>query len=76
MAMFYWKCVQCDHTGKQLTASMPDLPPCPECGADMDFVSTPSSRIVEIRDNGFMMKKVEQLSNIQDLVAEHSTKGK
>jgi transcription initiation factor IIE alpha subunit len=76
MAFFYWKCTQCEHSGKKLSRSRPELGKCPECSSEMDFVDNSSTRIVEVRDNGFMYKKVEQLANIIELKQERSTKNK
>lgn len=74
MAMFQWFCTKCDHSEKKLLPRMPTLGPCPKCGADQDFIDNSTSRIIEERDNGFMHKKVEQLANISELMAERSSK--
>lgn len=76
MGMFYWKCLKCEHTGKKLAPTMPEIGQCPDCGSDQDFVDESSSRIIEVRDNGLMHKKVEQLAGINDLMRERSTKAK
>jgi hypothetical protein len=34
----------------------------------------PTQRVVEVRDNGLMPKKVEQLADIDELVRDRSTK--
>lgn len=74
MGLFYWKCTKCDNSGKKLARQLPDLEPCPKCGADQDFVDESTSRVVEVRDNGLMHKKVEQLANVAELMHERSTK--
>jgi hypothetical protein len=49
---------------------------CPECSepAVVWQGQGPTQRIVEVRDNGLMPKKVEQLANISEMVQERSTK--
>lgn len=72
MALYSMEC-ECGNK-KRILASEPKCV-CSRCGKNMHRAGTgPSSRVIEVRDNGLMHKKVEQLADIQDLVKERSTK--
>jgi len=73
MPVFDLKCPACGESERKLMLTMQDRP-CPKCETVMVRAGTgPTSRIIEIRDNGFMPKKVEQLADVQELVRQRST---
>lgn len=79
MAIYNLVCPKCGSRVRKISNKPEALDnlPCPK-GCDGVLVRNgegPTSRIVEIRDNGFMPKKVEQLANISELVRDRSTKG-
>lgn len=73
MPLFLWECQSCGTSSRKLLEERPLLPPCPACGGEQRFTTQATSRVIEIRDNGFMPRKVEQLANVQDLVRRRST---
>jgi len=75
MPIYNFKCPEC---GEDFRKVLPHLTehkkPCPKCGKAAEYTGKgPTSRIVEVRDNGFMPKKVEQLADIDEIVKERST---
>lgn len=70
MPIFNLECPEC---GEQIRKVLPEFKdvPCPKCQTVLVRNGEgPSSRVVEIRDNGYMPKKVEQLANINELIKE------
>lgn len=76
MPLFIWECESCGASSRRLLEDRPTLPPCSICGNTQRFVTQSSARVIEIRDNGFMPRKVEQLANVQELVKTRSTPDK
>lgn len=72
MALYMWQCQKCERLTRKLSDDRPQLSNC-ECGGENKFVTKPTSRIVEIRDNGVMPRQVEQLANVADLIKNRST---
>ena len=72
MPIFTWKCPSCGEVTRKILKGRPTLGTCC-CGGQLEFVSGLTTRVVEVRDNGLMPKKVEQLQGVQDLVRDRST---
>jgi hypothetical protein len=74
MPIYNWKCSNdCGIEQRKVLKTRPKLGNCC-CGASFVFVSNLSARVVEIRDNGIMPKKVEQLAEVSEVARDHSTK--
>lgn len=71
MPIFSWKCPDCGEVTRKLLKGRPELGTCC-CGGKLEFVSNLTTRVVEVRDNGLMPKKVEQLQNVQEMVKDRS----
>lgn len=76
MPIYNLECSCCGHKFKKLLSKPPEGLPCPQCSeSPVTWQGQgPTQRIVEVRDNGLMPKKVEQLANISEMVQERSTK--
>lgn len=77
MPIYNLECVCCGHKFRKLASAPPESRlQCPQCKEDSAEWSGkgPTARVVEVRDNGLMPKKVEQLADIDELVKERSTK--
>jgi len=76
MPTYNFKCSKCSGEFQKLLPHLTDFKrPCPKCGEPSEYVGRgPTTRVVEVRDNGFMPKKIEQLADIEDLVRDRSTK--
>ena len=74
MPIFTWKCPDCGEVTRKLLKGRPTLGKCC-CGGQLEFDSALTTRVVEVRDNGLMPKKVEQLQNVQEMVRDRSTSG-
>jgi hypothetical protein len=73
MPLYSWKCKGCGFIGRKLSPKRPGLTPCTACGGDNEYMdSSPTSRVIEVMDNGVMTRKVEVLSNISDLMKNRS----
>ena len=76
MPIYNFKCPKCE---KKVRRVLPCPPygdkPCPDCDTNMERDGDgPTQRVVEVRDNGIMPKKVEQLANIDEILVDRSTK--
>ena len=71
MPIFIWECKSCDNKTTKLLNKKPKLEKCNLCGGYLDFVYNITSRIIEVRDNGCMPKKVEQLADIKRLIEDN-----
>lgn len=66
MAVFKLQCTKCENVENRIVKDT--FPPCTKCGGETIRAGQgPTSRIIEVRDNGLMPKKVEQLANLDDL---------
>lgn len=75
MPIFNLECPKCGEHVRKVLPYLSHPKPCPKCETVMVRCGDgPTSRIVEVRDNGIMPKKVEQLAGIEDLVKDRSTK--
>lgn len=74
MALFSWKCTSCGRTDSDFFDSLPELGPCPDCGGFQDFSTQLTNRSIETIDMGYQIKKVEQISGIEELIAERANK--
>ena len=76
MPIFNLICPQCDRRTRKLIANPANLDkmPCGVCdGTLVRDGEGPTSRVIEVRDNGLMPKKVEQLANIDELIKNRGT---
>lgn len=82
MPVFHFICAGCKRTSRRLLPRSPfeevlkddGQRQCLDCGALLKWVpEAPSSRVVEVRDNGMMPRKVEQLADIAEIIKERST---
>jgi len=69
MPVFNWQCKKCHKVQRALLSQRPMLPKC-ECGGSQKFTTQTTARVIEVRDNGLLIRKVEQLSGIQEMLAE------
>lgn len=67
MPVFTWGCPSCKKLTRKLSPARPKLEAC-GCGGQPEFISGTTTKVVEVRDNGLMPKKVEQLADIQELI--------
>lgn len=67
MPIYTWKCLDCGEVTRKILKDRPELFKCC-CGGQLEFTTDTTTRVVEVRDNGLMPKKVEQLSGIEDLI--------
>lgn len=68
MPIFNLSCAKCAKIEKRLLAKRPESPPkCPQCGGDRVFDNNMASIVLETFDNGFMVKKVQRLKDIEEL---------
>ncbi len=68
MPVFNLSCPGCSERLRKLLPSFANLP-CPKCGVTLVRDGEgPTQRVIEVRDNGVMPKKVEQLANIDELI--------
>lgn len=75
MPIFGFHCPKCDRLFRRLLPNAEYENPCPVCKTESLYVGQgPTQRIVEVRDNGIMPRKVEQLADINEIVKERSTK--
>lgn len=74
MGLFRWKCGVCGREKKSLLKNAPEeLPLCPTCGfVEMQRVTSGSTSVMENRDNGAMVRKLERYVNAEDLVKSHA----
>lgn len=72
MPIFNWKCSSCGELTRKLLKDRPTLGTCC-CGGKLEFMSDLTTRVVEVRDNGLMPRKVEQLQGVQEMVRDRST---
>lgn len=71
MPIFNLVCIQCGHRTRKLIGNPENLEKmfCRDCDGHYQREGEgPTSRIIEVRDNGLMPKKVEQLANIDELI--------
>lgn len=63
---FYW--FQCEACAKRRLLPSKEAGPCADCGGKMARApKTPSSHVVEALDNGAMSRRLERLSNAEEL---------
>jgi len=76
MPLYNFRCPKCEKNFSKILPHVTEFEkPCPTCGELSPYVGKgPSSRVVEVRDNGFMPKKVEQLADIEEVSRDRSTK--
>jgi putative FmdB family regulatory protein len=76
MPIYNFHCPECDKPFQRVLPHLSEYEkPCPTCKTTSPYVGKgPTTRIVEVRDNGLMPKKVEQLADIDEMVRERSTK--
>lgn len=76
MPIYNLECFCCGHKFRKLLPKPPEDLACPKCTESPVRWqgSGPTQRIVEVRDNGLMPKKVEQLSNIDEMVRDRVKK--
>lgn len=67
MPVFNTRCKKCGDTGRVLANRRPSLIPCSKCDGPTEFVNSMTTKVVEVRDNGVMPKKVEQLADIEQI---------
>lgn len=75
MPVYSWKCKKCGKTQRSLSTQRPKLPKC-ECGGTQVFSTQTTARVIEVRDTGLQVRKVEQLSGIQEMMAERAAANK
>lgn len=69
MPIFNFECPNCGEHVRKFLPHLSEDKPCPKCETIMVRSGEgPTSRVVEIRDNGLMPKKVEQLADIEELI--------
>lgn len=75
MPIYNLECACCGHKLRKLAAQPPKDQDCPSCTeGPMSWQGQgPTQRVVEVRDNGLMPKKVEQLADIDEMVRDRST---
>jgi predicted nucleic acid-binding Zn ribbon protein len=71
MPVYNWKCKKCGKKQRALLASRPKLPKC-ECGGSQTFATQTTARVIEVRDTGLQIRRVEQLSGIEEMRAERA----
>jgi hypothetical protein len=73
MPAFYLKCQKCGSEKRRILAKYADSP-C-DCGGVYERTdkTNPSTMIKETLDNGAMVRKIERLHNIEELVKERSS---
>jgi len=73
MGLYHFQCPVCEKTKRKLFKSEPgDLILC-ECGHVMlRIMQPPTTRVVEILDNGLMPRKIERLSEAERFSKERS----
>jgi hypothetical protein len=76
MPIYNLECFCCGHKFRKLAPKPPEDLHCPKCSESPVSWSGkgPTQRVVEVRDNGLMPKKVEQLADIDEMVRDRSTK--
>lgn len=68
MPVFNFKCLSCGDLSRRLLPHLSETKICLLCGATLERVSAgPTTKVIEVRDNGFMPKQVEQLANLDEL---------
>jgi len=72
MAVYNWECKVCHTKSRKILPARPKLGAC-SCGGQLEFVNEMTTRVVEVRDNGWMPKKVEQLVGVKEMIASRST---
>lgn len=75
MPLFSFNCPTCKEKIRRILPIAPVEPfPCPKCESTLERGSAaPTSRVIEVRDNGIMPRQVEQLVDIGDMIKERST---
>src|SRR4051812_23245057 len=69
MPVFNLICPGCGIRLRKLLPRMTDDLPCPNCTVKLARDGEgPTTRVIEVRDNGVMPKKVEQLADIDELI--------
>lgn len=75
MPLYKFKCVACGKRHRVLTSGKAPRTVCDDCGEEMFRDATgPSSRVVEVLDNGIMPRRLERLANAADLAREKGKK--
>jgi len=76
MPLFQWHCTKCNYLARKLSSERPKLDPCPKCGAEQEFITNGQSMKMDTLDNGLMVRKIERLHNIEELLKERNNKAK
>ena len=80
MALYKWVCLRCGHKTRALLTGRPlGCPPCPDCnlpGVKGEvWLEEPdtggSTSVMETRDNGIMVRKIERFANVEELIHGH-----
>lgn len=76
MPIYNFRCPKCEKDFSRLLPHLSEYEkPCPICKELSPHIGKgPTQRVVEVRDNGLMPKKVEQLADIDEMVRDRSTK--
>jgi hypothetical protein len=79
MPLFYFTCESCSRTKKFLMtpeeAAAPQICQHEDCGGLLKrSPQAPTSRVVEVRDNGLQPRAVEQLKDIEQMLYERAHK--
>lgn len=72
MPLFNFYCETCKEHTRKLLPHLTEEKKCKKCGAVLARVSNPTTRVVEVLDNGAMPRKVEQLAGVDEMVKDRS----
>lgn len=74
MALYRWICRNCKQTLRKLLDSVPNESiACKSCGNPLELQNSSQTMVMEVLDNGAMVKSLERLVNAEELTKEHST---
>jgi hypothetical protein len=71
MALFQWKCDSCGKFERKILDKRPPIDKC-QCGGLLSFVTSINAMVMETIDNGVMVKKLERLNNVEELLKERN----
>ena len=70
MAHFTYRCPDCENFKVSLDKRLPEIP-CPKCGKPCKPVLRCGTvRLVDVLDNGAMVRKVERLAGVEEMMEE------
>lgn len=74
MPLFNFTCPACGEHVRKILPHLTEERRCPKCDAILKRTpNAPTTRVIEVRDNGLMPRQVEQLADVEEMIRERST---